>query len=116
MLNREQILGAEDLRRIEVAVPEWGDGATVWIQTMTSAARDALQSSFVNGKEVAMTNWRARLVVCCLVDANGRRLFDDADADAFGAKNAEVILRLFEAAQKLNGASVESVEDARKNS
>lgn len=115
LLSRDWILAAEDLKREEVHVPEWE--GSVLIATMTGAQRDAWEQTLVaNGAgKVNIANVRARLVAFCAVDAEGRRLFNDADADALGAKSAAALERCARVAMRLNGLSDTALEEARGN-
>lgn len=115
---RDRILAAPDLKREAVYVPQWG--FNVYVRTLTGAELDAWQASLVNfdGKRprLQMANQRARLVVKCVVDEAGNRLFKDDEADALGRKSAAAIQVLFDAAQRLNALSDDLVEEMEKNS
>jgi hypothetical protein len=115
LLSRDWILAAEDLKREEVHVPEWG--GSVMIGTMTGAQRDAWEQSLVAGGRggVNIANVRARLVVFCAVDEHGARVFQDADAEALGAKSAAALERCARVAMRLNGLTDSALEEARGN-
>jgi len=115
-LNRDSILGAEDLPLVEVAVPEWG--GSVWVKPMTAAGRDAFEVAVSDDNgEVDRRNFRAKLVARCAVDPEtGVRLFKDDDAKALGSKNALPLSRIFEAAAKASGLTPEDVEKLEGNS
>lgn len=114
MLTRDAILGADDLKREAVDVPEWG--GQVLISVMTGAARDAWEQSIAGkGGRPDVSNIRARLVAACAVDESGARLFTDADAEALGSKSAAAIERCAKVAQRLNGLTAEDVEAAKGN-
>ena len=116
-LDRQAILGMDDLPRVRVEVPEWG--GALYVRSLTGAERDAFEATWFagegRGRTVNMANLRARLVVLCAVDEDGIRLFADDDAEALGAKSAQALDRLFDAAQKLNGFSEADVEELAKN-
>ncbi len=85
---------------------------------LTSAERDAYQLSFRSDDEDSgpdVANFRARFLTFCIVDEAGNRLFQLEDAEKLGAKSADAIRRIFEAAQRLNGMNAGAIEDARKN-
>jgi hypothetical protein len=115
-LNRDAILGATSLRTEDVEVPEWG--GTVRVAEMTGAARDAWEQSLVpttrNGS-ANIANIRARLVAACVVDENGKRMFNDADAVALGEMSGMALDRVAKVAQRLNGLAAEDVEAAKGN-
>ena len=116
MLSRDDILGAPELPLVEVDIPEWG--GTVWVKPMTAAGRDAFEASVAddNGK-VDKRNFRAKLVVRCVVDhETGVRLFQDDDAKAIGAKSAMPVDRIFEAAAKASGLTPEDLVGLEGNS
>ncbi len=117
LLTRDQILGAVDLRTVEVDVPEWG--GMVRVSMMTGTERDAFESETVvrKGKrvEVNMVNMRARLVARTVVDEAGVRVFSDGDVLALAAKSASALNRVFEAARVLNGLTEEAAGEAVEN-
>lgn len=117
LLTRESILGAVDLRTVDVDVPEWG--GTVRVSMMTGTERDAFESETVvrKGKrvEVNMVNMRARLVARTVVDEAGVRVFEDGDVLALAAKSAAALNRVFEAARILNGLTEEAAGEAVEN-
>jgi hypothetical protein len=106
LLGRDAILAAPDLATQDVEVPEWG--GTVRLRMMNGQERDAFEASCMVSKadgtqEFNMRNLRARLVAVTLVDAEGKRLFNEGDVDALGRKSAKALGRVFEVASKLNG-------------
>ncbi|MBG1252201.1 hypothetical protein [Burkholderia pseudomallei] len=119
ILSKADIFAAQDLKTETVDVSEWG-GAVI-ICTMTGAQRDSYEQSLMkrgdDGKYTVDTeNMRAKLVVYTAVDEQGNALFTADDLTALAGKNAAVIERLALAAQRLNGLSRDSVDDAKKNS
>jgi hypothetical protein len=118
ILTREQILSADDLKREEVHVPDWG--GSVFVRTLTGAERDRLEEQSVtrNGKtfEANFSNVRARLVSLAAVDESGKRLFTEADIEALGAKSATALDIVFAVASRINGLSAKDVDQLAKNS
>jgi hypothetical protein len=114
-LNRDAILGAVDVQTEKTDVPEWG--GEVIIRGLTGDELDAFQGSIrqfrpsLDGKGMEpvliQEGMRAKLLVKCLVDENGERLFTDQDAPALGAKAGAVIDRLYDIAASLSGLSEE---------
>lgn len=105
-LTSDQILNADDLVREKVVVPEWG--LTAWIQTLTGTERDRFEAGMLIDRKAGklnLQNLRARLVVLCLVDENGKTIFQASDAEALGKKSASALQRLFNVAQRLSGFS-----------
>jgi hypothetical protein len=115
-LSKTDILGADDLPKQEVSVPEWG--GHVWVRTMTGTERDAFEAALLNGQNKAtnLSNIRARMAVLTVCDDAGDRLFDDADMAALGKKSAAALDRVFAVAQELNHFGDKDVEDLAKNS
>ncbi|TRV27228.1 MAG: hypothetical protein EWV88_05055 [Microcystis wesenbergii Mw_MB_S_20031200_S109D] len=111
LLNKENILAANDLPLECLAIPEWG--GDVMVRTMTGADRDAFEASLI-GKEGRMENVRARLVSLTLCDADGVRLFTDAEVVALGNKSAKALDRVFTIAQRINGIGTDAVDTAKK--
>ena len=119
ILNRDDILAADDLVTEEVEVPEWG--GSVYVRTMTGAERSHFELEIVPGvgsgdNRVEMLNLREKLLVLVLVDEDGQRLFSDKDIKVLGQKSAAALDRLFTVAQRLNGLSAADVAELEKNS
>jgi hypothetical protein len=115
MLTKDAIFAADDLPREKVSVPEWG--GHVYVRSMTGTERDAFEESINAGGELKnFANFRARLAVLTVVDAEGKRLFDDKDVKALGKKSAAALTRVFNAATKLSGLSTADVAELAKNS
>lgn len=113
MLNAKQILDFDDLMTEVVDVPEWNGSVTV--REMRGFERDAWERTFVDakGKSSAanMQNMRATLLVRCLVNEEGERLFTDKQADALGRKGSRALSRLFDVAARLNGITKTDQEE-----
>ena len=107
-LSKEDILKAEDRTTEEVDVPEWG--GSVLVLGMTGRERDAYEVSLRDQRTGqrrpdALSNIRAKIVVRCVVDDDGNRLFTEADIAALGEKSAAAIDRVFDVAARLSGLS-----------
>lgn len=114
MLNRETILQAQDLKTVDLDVPEWGD--TIRLRMLTSVERFAVNDvAMVDGKFDA-AKFQSTLIELTAVDETGARLFQPGDSSALAAKSAAAISRVFAAASKLNGLNGAAVDDAEKNS
>ncbi len=116
MLNKDQILGAQDISFEDVEA--WG--GTVRIKTMTGTERDAWEDSLVddNGKprkEVKKT-FRANLLVRCICDEKLHLIFDEKDVPDLAKKSAKEIGKLYDVARKLNGIGKDAEEEIEKNS
>jgi hypothetical protein len=123
-LSRDGILGAVDVQTEKVDVPEWG--GDVIVRGLTGDELDAFQGSVrqfrptFDGKGMepvlVQDGMRAKLLVKCLIDEAGGRLFTDQDAPALGAKNGSVIDRLYDVASRLSGLSDEEKKELEGNS
>jgi hypothetical protein len=109
MLTRDQILQADDLPCEEVEVPEWG--GSVFVRTMTGTEHDAYnaEAPVDDEGERSLANFRARMCVRCLVDADGNRLFQDGEAAALGERSTRALGRVFEVIARLNGLDEEEI-------
>ena len=110
LLGRDEILGAQDLKTVEVEVPEWG--GVVLVRGLTGVERDALEEE---SAKVGLKNLRARYAARCIVDENGERVFSDEDIEALGKKSAPALHRVFMAALRLSALTPEDVEALEKN-
>lgn len=117
ILGKDAILSADDMKTIDIDVPEWG--GSVRLRTLTGGERDKFESDSIDqrGKnnKMNLVNLRARLVGLCAVDEGGKRMFGDNEVSKLGAKSAAVLDKLFTAAQELNGMTQKDVEDLTEN-
>lgn len=117
VLTKDAILAANDLKSETITVEEWG--GDVVVRGMRGTERDAFEVSLFIGdgdnKKFSADNVRAKLLARCLVDEQGSRLFTDADIVALGNKNAAVLDRLYEVAQRLCGLGTKELAAAVKN-
>jgi hypothetical protein len=113
MLSRADILGADDLPREVVAVPEWRGDVT--ITTLGAADRFALSRWLVAASSEAFEDV-AHLLALTLIDDSGARLFSEDDVKALLSKNPTVILRLYHVAVRLNRLGDAEVEKAKGES
>lgn len=116
LLNKDQIMKADDLPFRDIDVPEWG--GSVRVRTMTGGERDAFEAQIYdadsNGVRLNRDNFRAKLLTKVLVDDTGTRLFSDKEILLLSNKSAKAIQKLFDAAQELNGLSVGEQEAVEK--
>lgn len=115
LLTREAILKSSDLPFEDVEVSEWG--GVLRMRGMSGKERDALEQQILdgNGKRKPVENFRARVVMMCAVDGDGKRLFTLSDVEALGAKSATALSKAFDAAMRLSGLSSNDVADLEKN-
>lgn len=114
LLNKKDILTANDLKTEVVAVPEWG--GDVIVTTMSAFSRDQFESSIVGKNGGANTiNIRAKLAAATIVDEAGELLFSEKDIAPLGKKSGAALDRIFAVAQKLSRISNDDVEELAKN-
>jgi len=89
LLTSGDILAADDLPWEDVPVPEWG--GEVRVRGLNGSQRSLIEATMVAAKgqtvEIrveAFKTLRERLIATCLVDAEGRRLFVDAEVGKLG--------------------------------
>jgi hypothetical protein len=110
---RDSILAADDSHRTKVDVPEWG--TSLYVRDMSGGERDQWEMvAFKDGK-VSPEHFRAKLLVRCLCDEQGQRVFQDSDTEALSAKSATVLARLYEVAARVNGLTQGDVDELTKN-
>jgi len=116
-LTKEQIIAADDRKIVEIDCPEWG--GIVRLRTLSGTERDAYEASLFQGegadRKINIRNLRARLIVLCMVDSEGVRMFDDLDAELLGGKSGVALDPLFDECQKINGLGLRDIEAAREN-
>jgi hypothetical protein len=107
------ILAVEDRGTEIVDVPEWG--MAVRVLGMTGRERDRFEASILERRgrvEVPnVDNIRAKVCVWCIVDADGKRLFHDGQADELGAKSGAAIDRIYKVAARLSGIGQDDIEE-----
>lgn len=107
LLNKDQILKADD-RAIEVVpVPEWG--GDVAVRGMIGRDRDEYEASMATmkgGRLVPDTaNSLAKLVARCIVGEDGEPMFTQHDVHELGQKSSAALTRVGEVAARLSGMS-----------
>lgn len=122
LLTKVDILDAQDVTRVKVEVPEWG--GFVYVQTMTADARGVLEDEMValqdaNGADsetdISYSAMKVLMVMLCVVDESGDRLFSKEDIKALGRKSSVALNKVVSIAMKLNVLTMESQEDLAKN-
>src|SRR3954454_6933164 len=94
LLDRRAIFKTVDLKIETVSIPEWG--GSVKVRGMTGAERDAFESHLVTqdkkGRtQTNMRNARARIVVMCTIDDEGKQIFQEGDIADLGRKSAAAL-------------------------
>ena len=109
---RAAILGADDLPKEPVDVP-WNLDEKLYVRGLTASEKDRwMARTMPNGEFAWSNNLTAELVAMTLVDEDGNRIFEDADAEALGKKGAAVLSALFAVAMRLSGLSEDEVAES----
>ena len=112
-LTKEQILAAEDMGLLEVAVPEWG--GIVHVRVMTVGERDSYENEWMANKHKGVENFRSKFLQRVLCDESGKLLFASDEIDKLASKSARAITRIWEAAMRHNALTDDDVEELAKN-
>ena len=112
LMSKDEILAADDLKVVEVSVPEWS--GTVRVRELSAAAVFEFWNACkaVDGsvdREIVQSS----LLRLTIVDSNNQPMFSKEDIDVLMAKSSAALGRIFVAAQRINGMLKE--EDAVKN-
>ena len=113
ILTREEIIKMGAARKVEkVKVPEWkGD---VYVREITAGEYDTLQmAAYTASQTDAQPQVRANWVAAFCCDADGNRIFQDADIKTISAMGAKAVDRIYEAGQKLN--ALDEADELEKN-
>lgn len=110
-LTRDSILAADDLKREEVAVPEWG--GSVFVRVMTGTERERFEGAYDGLKSKHQV--RSLVAVLTVCDEAGKPLFTEADVEAVGAKSGAALDRVFEVATRLAKVTKADVDALEKN-
>ncbi len=111
---RSLILGQNDLPTTEITVPEWldaeGKPLVLRVKSFTVQERDTLENDVLENRKLGIINIRAAMVARGVVDAEGKRVFSDKDAEALANKNGNAMNRLFDAVLAMNKVDVAALE------
>lgn len=122
-LNRALLLQKDKLERVEV---DLGNNQSVWVRQMTGRERDQFEQSLikeikdkkgnVTGYDRALGDFRAKLAVSTVCDAEGSLVFLADDYSLLSQNmSAFKLEKIVNAAQKLNAISEEDKEALVKN-
>jgi len=114
MSIREQLLA---LKIPTATVKVAGIDGLVSLRGLTAGERDSWEQYVYSERDIkkGVKNIRASLVVRCITDEAGVRLFTDSEIAEVGAMPASVIDKLYEHCQRLSGLGAKDAEDLEKN-
>jgi hypothetical protein len=102
LIDKDSILAANDLKSIDVEVPEWG--GSVRVKEMTAAeVVDFWEECRDDAGKIVAARIQPALLRRALVNEAGERMFDAETVAGLMKKSMVVISRLFAEAQKVNG-------------
>jgi len=110
-LTREQILGAQDRKVIELDVPEWG--GTIRLRSMSGLAAE----EYIKAVQDAKTDFEPLLLlISSSVIGDDNELMFPAPEDVKGlaSKNLSALKHVSEACMEVNGFNQEEVAEALK--
>lgn len=117
ILSKAEILRADDIRTIEVTVPEWG--GSVLLRGLTGRERDLFEESILDqsGKKtkVRLKNARARLIALSMVDEDGNHVFNENEIAVLGEKSSAALDRVYSEAARISGISDDDMDELLKN-
>jgi len=119
LLNREALLKKTKLIIKKVDLGEMGH---VFVKEMNGAEKDRFEQSIIEidkktkQPKTKLENYRAKLLVNTICDANGNLILNIGDVKALNENNGAVMLdKLLEESQKLNSISENDKEELVKN-
>lgn len=112
--DKSQILAANKRRFADVDV---AGVQRLRIRSLTEKERSKYEADFLDteGKATNLVTGKARLIILCVCDASGRRLFSDADIAAILEMDAVVTNSITDACRSHCGFTDADVEDLAKN-
>ena len=117
ILNREQILAANDVKTKVVEVPEWG--GSVIVRGLTSLERDKALARIMNDNNQVDLNrlgeLRVMIAAMAIIDEQGNPLFTEKDVTALGQKSWSAIERISDAVLEISGLTQNALEQLEKN-
>jgi len=114
MSIREQLLA---LKIPTATVKVAGIDGLVSLRGLTAGERDLWEQEVFSQRDIkkGVKNIRASLVVRCLTDETGVRLFTDTEIAQVGAMPSSVIDKLYEHCQRLSGLGAKDAEELEGN-
>lgn len=135
LLNRADVLSANDLRFKDVETPEWGEGSGVRIRNLTAKGRGKFIQRSLNAKRTAdeaiaaakaagapapaqPTDFEIELLLVTMtaVDEKNKPMFTEDDIRELAEKSGAPIGRLAAVAQELSGLNADAAKEAVKPS
>lgn len=110
LLTRDAILGADDLKTEQVAVPEWG--GDVLVKVLRGFELEAWHLRIAEQKS-GSGDFAASLVAATTIDSDSRLLFSPEDIAALSQKSGAALDRVYQVAKRLNKIGEQGVVVAK---
>jgi hypothetical protein len=110
ILNRDDVLGSEDIEMIDVEVPEWGG----YIRLKTLSAAQAI--SFIELSQEQRAVILPKMVVESAVNLDGSPVFKSGDEHLLKGKSLRAFIRLQSTILEMNGLGEKAVVQAKNGS
>lgn len=111
-LNKHAIFAANDLPSSDVDMTEeWG--GIIKIRMLSAAERLELEELAEKDKK---KNQIVSILLKCVVDEHGNRVFEDNDYDMLIRKSSNSLLKVYDAIMNLSNINKKSVDEVAKNS
>ena len=112
-LSADELLALDDLKPpMLLHVKAWGKD--VYLLDPTADMRDDWEI-YCAANQGKRASWRAKLASLLLCDADGKRLFSEADISKLGKKNARALHEIWMVGQKMLLITDQEVEELEKN-
>lgn len=120
LLTKDQLTTKRPVRIERVDVPELGEDAHVFVKGMTTSERARFERQFVTSSgqpnERNSIQYRERLLVACVCDADGNSILDLGDVTALAEQSADIVDRIATACQDVVGIKKRDAEKLAGNS
>jgi hypothetical protein len=120
-LSKQQIQDACRKPPVEFDVPELG--GSVLLRYLPSSEKDAFEAWMADTQTkkgfLGVKDFRARLVAKCMVEADGRRMYEENQIGDLAALLGSVVETIYEQCERMNhmgSAKKQAAEQAAKNS
>ncbi|AEO01017.1 hypothetical phage protein [Psychrobacter phage Psymv2] len=112
---KKKVLNKADFFQLKTKVVplEVEDLGTVYIKSMTASEREGLEHQMQ--KEVENRGVRAVIFIYSVCDENGVLEFNDEDLDTVKNFPSDIVSKVFDFSNELNGIDVSAKEGAAKN-
>jgi hypothetical protein len=121
VFTRESLRKAPVRTYAEISVPEWApehdpepESWRIRLRSLTGRERDRFEASTApkgQRQKQNLDNFRARLVVLCIVGEDNEPIFNNGDVKMVGEMNSAGLSRVFNKCNEMNGLTEEDVEE-----